>query len=257
MNIGIVIPCYNEEKRLPLAEFAAHYAVHPDISYCFVNDGSSDSTLSLLTSLAKDRGDRISVLSLPRNGGKAEAVRAGVLHVLRGPSVEYVGYLDADLATPLDEMDRLLACSKDVPSASLIFGSRVKRLGAHIVRSPLRHYLGRVFAAASSSFLGIPAYDTQCGAKLIRSSVAGEIFREPFIGRWIFDVELFLRTATLVDAEPEPFVEVPLNKWTEKGRSRIGIKDAAASTCDFMLIWRKYKWVEGSKKLRPKVRRAC
>lgn len=243
-----MIPCFNEEKRLPVAEFETFYAARPDISYCFIDDGSSDNTLPLLRSFAKDRGDRISVISLPVNVGKAEAVRAGVLHALRGQDLDYVGYFDADLATPLNELDRFISWSIAFPSSAIVFGSRIVRPGAHIIRSPLRYYLGRAFAAASNLLLGIPAYDTQCGAKLIRASVAGEIFHEPFINRWLFDVELFLRAAVVKDGEPKSFIEVPLDTWTEKGSSRIGIRDAARMIFDFMIIWRRYGRRRSSRK---------
>lgn len=236
-----MIPCFNEEKRLPVAEFETFYAARPEISYCFIDDGSSDNTLPLLRSLAKDRGDRISVVSLPVNVGKAEAVRAGVLHALRGQDVDYVGYFDADLATPLNELDRFISWSIAFPSSAIVFGSRIDRPEAHIIRSPLRYYLGRAFAAASNLLLGIPAYDTQCGAKLIRASVAGEIFHEPFISRWLFDVELFLRAAIMKEGGPKSFIEVPLNTWTEKGSSRIGIGEAVWIFVDSILIWERYR----------------
>lgn len=256
MKIHLVIPCYNEEKRLPIAELAAYHDARPDLSFCFVNDGSSDQTLSLLRSFAKDRGDRIAVVSLPNNRGKAEAVRAGILHVLEGEPIDYVGFLDADLATPLNEIDRLLTCSAAFPASPIIFGSRVRRPDAHITRSPFRHYMGRVFAAATTRLLGIPAYDTQCGAKLVRASIAIEIFREPFISRWIFDVELFLRAAALSDAETDPCIEVPLNRWTEKGSSRIRMKDAAALVRDFIVIWTRYRLAVRRKRGGLVVRRA-
>lgn len=257
IKINIIIPCYNEEKRLPLSEYAAYYAARPDISFCFINDGSSDNTLSLLKSLARDREDRISVLSLMSNVGKAEAVRTGILHVLQEPSIDYVGFMDADLATPLSEIDGLISCCIDFPATSILFGSRIKRPDAQITRSPMRHYLGRLFAASTKLFLGIKAYDTQCGAKLMRASIAREIFREPFISRWLFDVELFLRATALASVDPDSIIEFPLCKWTEKGSSRLGIKDAAAIMRDFIRIRYKYRREVRRKKGMPMiVRRA-
>lgn len=118
LKFYLIVPCYNEEKRFLRHEFAAYYAGRPEIYFCFVNDGSTDNTLSLLNSLAKGREDRIAVISLPRNTGKAEAVRTGILHPLHGAPVDYVGFMDADLATPLADIDRLLSCCSKYHNSS-------------------------------------------------------------------------------------------------------------------------------------------
>ena len=240
LKFYFIVPCYNEEMRFPGPAFAAYYADRPDISFCFVNDGSTDNTLAHLNLLAKGREDRIAVISLPRNAGKAEAVRTGILHALHGAPVDFVGFMDADLATPLSEIDHLLARCSKLPDSSIVFGSRVKGPGVQILRSPLRHYLGRVFALATKFFLGIPASDTQCGAKLIRASIAIDIFRVPFISRWLFDLELFLRAAALPHSAAGTFIECPLAEWTEKGSSRLGIHDAAGLLRDFIEIFLRY-----------------
>lgn len=240
MKTCLVIPCYNEAQRLFLFEYAAYYEAHPDVSFVFVDDGSTDGTLALLTSFAADREGRVAVISHPHNAGKAEAVRTGVLHALKAGEAGCIGFMDADLATPFGEMDRLLACCTNFPSAAIIFASRVSRPDAHITRSPVRRLCGVAFASAVRLLLGITARDTQCGAKLIRSAVAAEIFREQFLSRWLFDVELFLRAAVLPAAAPDMFVELPLAEWMEKGGSRIGVADWAGILFDFAAIGKKY-----------------
>lgn len=227
-------------QRLSLGDYAAYFEARPDVSFVFVDDGSTDGTPALLKSFAAGRERRVAVIASPHNAGKAAAVRIGVLHALQGGTVDCIGFMDADLATPFVEMDRLLACCTTIPTAVIAFASRVNSPGAHIVRSPIRRLCGMAFASAARLLLGISARDTQCGAKLIRAAVAGDIFREPFMSRWLFDVELFLRAAALPAAVPAMFVEVPLAEWTEKGHSRIGVADVSGILFDFLAIWKKY-----------------
>ena len=96
----IVIPCFNEAKRLDLAAFEQFAAENPDANFLFVDDGSADDTRQMLDRLADRISDRASVLVLEQNSGKAEAVRRGITRALEAEPT-YVGYWDADLATPL------------------------------------------------------------------------------------------------------------------------------------------------------------
>ena len=99
-SAAIVVPCYNEEKRLDVASFRDFNSPSHTITFLFVNDGSTDKTLQLLQSLQAADPNKFSVLSLPQNQGKAEAVRRGVLTAIESQP-DYVGFWDADLATPL------------------------------------------------------------------------------------------------------------------------------------------------------------
>src|SRR6478752_2733844 len=96
----IVIPCYNEAARLDHPAFSRFVLANKDVDFLFVDDGSTDSTRQTLESLRESRPDQFRVLGLERNFGKAEAVRHGLLAACeRKP--DYVGFWDADLATPL------------------------------------------------------------------------------------------------------------------------------------------------------------
>ena len=168
-KIAIIIPCYNEEHRLPIAAMRGFLEQHPNVSVCLVNDGSSDKTNDVITDFAQELPGQITTVNLGKNAGKAEAVRKGMIHMLPLSEAEWFGYWDADLATPLDEIDHLLSyASEDV---YLLMCSRVKRLGAPVERHLWRHLLGRVMATLVSLTLKLPVYDTQCGAKFIHHEV--------------------------------------------------------------------------------------
>ena len=219
-----VVPCFDEATRLDQAAFLA-LADQPSTSLIFVDDGSHDQTLPLLRRLAQQRADRISVLERPLNQGKAEAVRQGMLHALAG-SAEMLGFVDADLATPPAELLRLAVMIRD-GEFDLVFGSRVQLLGRSIERSPLRHYVGRVFATCASLSLGLAAYDTQCGAKIFRRTPAlAAALGSPFSSRWAFDVELLGRLVRPGGGVPGLSIsrirEEPLSTWSDVPGSKLG-----------------------------------
>jgi glycosyltransferase involved in cell wall biosynthesis len=213
----IVIPCYNEEQRLAVDEFA-QFARASEASLLFVNDGSRDRTAAVISQVVSESSGRIGSLALAENQGKGAAVRAGLNEAIaRGADV--VAYLDADLSTPLAEIERLIAV-RDEAGVDVVLGSRVGLLGHQIRRSALRHYLGRTFATAASLVLGQPVYDTQCGAKVFRvSPELKQALAEPFLTRWVFDVELLERLFAADQAIR--CLEVPLHEWRDVDGSKL------------------------------------
>jgi dolichyl-phosphate beta-glucosyltransferase len=221
----VVIPCFNEEQRLDVPELVS-LAESGRVRLLFVNDGSTDGTLLVLAGLER-RSSGVELLDLPRKMGKGEAVRRGLLHAIDSGS-PIIGYYDADLATPPQELLRLLAVLDDRPDVSFVMAARVRLLGRTIERSAVRHYLGRVFATLASLLLRIPVYDTQCGAKVFRVTPAVvEAVRRPFRSSWAFDVELIGRLLRGdIEAEPLPptaFEEVPLRDWRDVSGSKLTI----------------------------------
>lgn len=223
--VHLVVPCYNEAARLDVSAFDQALREMPWLQLCFVNDGSSDSTSTVLERMQASSPARVTVLSLPQNAGKAEAVRQGLLAVSSDDTL--CGFWDADLAAPMSELPALRALLVDSDRFEWAWGIRVRTLGRHIARRALRHYLGRVFATCASMMLGVPTYDTQCGAKLFRvSPLLRAVIAEPFGSRWIFDVELIDRAQTLLLASGRPGVEAlviehPLSVWEHRGGSKV------------------------------------
>lgn len=230
----VVVPCYNEARRLASEEFLA-FAARSGTEFLFVDDGSRDATSSVLENMAKRSPRRIGMLLLEANGGKGNAVRAGLRTALeRGADV--VAYLDADLSTPLEELGRLIAV-RERTDADAVLGSRVGLLGHDIRRSLVRHYLGRLFATAASVVLRLQVYDTQCGAKVLRVGPALEqALSTPFRTRWVFDVEILARMRA---ADPAlRFLEVPLRRWHAVGGSKLGPRDMVLAARDLLVLMR-------------------
>lgn len=241
----LVVPCYDEASRLRPDLFEAYCRETPTAHFLFVDDGSSDGTLALLQQLVARCPSQLAVLSLAPNRGKAEAVRAGMREaLLRGH--DYVGYWDADLATPLDEIGRFLDTLEQRPECRMVFGARVKLVGWSIERSLLRHYAGRVFATATSQVLGLSIYDTQCGAKLFRSTPeVAALFEEPFRTSWVFDVELLARWLRqrpneLGVAPADAIYELPLQTWRDVPGSKVRPWDFGRALLELARIWRSY-----------------
>lgn len=232
--VAIVVPCFNEARRLDLARFES--LLHGDtIRLTFVDDGSTDSTLDLIRRFALAHEGRVDVVALARNMGKGEAVRAGLRRAL-ADGAPYVGYSDADLATPPRELRRLVdrALSGDY---DVVMGSRVARAGASIDRRPLRHYLGRVFATYASLVLDASLYDTQCGAKVLRSTPAlGRALEEPFVSRWVFDIELLgrLRYDETTPIALDRVLELPLDEWSDVSGSHIRLSSTPSIAIDIL-----------------------
>jgi len=244
-NVIIVVPCYNEEKRLDSASFQAFRNPSHTIKFLFVNDGSTDNTLQLLESLRMSNSDRFSVLSRWQNQGKAEAGRQGIMSALDSKP-DYVGFWDADLATPLDTIPQFVDFAENRPDLSMVFGARVKLLGREIQRKSSRHYLGRVFATAASAALGLAVYDTQCGAKLFRvSPLIRDLFQQRFQSRWIFDVEIIARIIQESRHKKMPQVgrviyEFPLTEWRDIPGSKVGYRDFIRAALELYRIHKHY-----------------
>ena len=229
----VVVPCFNEAQRL---DGAAVLALLRDdrTDVLFVDDGSTDATRVVLHELVRDTGGRARVLGLDENGGKGEAVRLGLRAAIdQGAGV--VGFLDADLSTPVDEMLRILAVLDERGDVEAVLGARVALLGRAIERTPTRHYLGRVFATVASTMLGVRVYDTQCGAKAFRvtDTLRGAL-SSSFSSRWAFDVELLARL--LRSMEPTRLVEVPLQSWHDVKGSKLSPRAMARAGVDLLRI---------------------
>jgi glycosyltransferase involved in cell wall biosynthesis len=219
MKAVIIVPCYNEAGRLDFNQFRQFIESHRDISFLFVNDGSSDDTGAMLRKFCSDC-PRAKLFELDKNCGKAEAVRLGMLNAQTYPA-EFIGFCDSDLSTPLDEFSRMSALADE--TRLFISGCRIMRLGSTVRRKLFRHIIGRVFATVVSLHINLPVYDTQCGAKIYNRLVVRNVFQKPFVTKWFFDVEILRRLIKLYGREHviEHSIEYPLHCWIEKDGSKL------------------------------------
>lgn len=225
--VGVVIPCYNEEERLSGDDFKEF--AHKNLGYhlCFVNDGSTDNTLNVLEELKLSNPSHISVYDCVKNGGKAEAVRQGMLHLAKDPQLDYIGFLDADLSTDFRDFHDLVETLEN-SNFKIVSGSRMARMGANITKESARKIISMTINLIIRNILKMPFNDTQCGAKIMRKEIIPLLFTKPFITKWIFDVEIFIRMRKHYgkDKVQQFICEQPLKRWIHADGSKLSMKDS-------------------------------
>lgn len=231
-KVLLIIPCFNEEKRINLASFKNS---DENIHFIFANDGSTDKTIQVVSQL-EDK-NRFFIFDSKENFGKANIIQKAYKEAqkqINYSDYNWIGYWDADLATPLEEVNNMITANNG--QLSSIWGSRIYKLGSKIERSKLRHYLGRIFATIASTLLKIKSYDSQCGAKLFRPKVAETAFAQSFKTNWIFDIEILLKI------NQDDILEYPLSSWTDVEGSKVNIKKELFRVLkDLYVLWKTYK----------------
>ena len=237
IQIGIVVPCYNEARRLLQEDFLS---LPQNVFLLLVNDGSTDNTLDKLKKL-ETLNKNIQVLSLKKNKGKAEAVRMGVKALLKDKSINIFGYLDADLSTSIEEF--LKIAERLEGEVCFAFGSRIQTINSTIERKYLRFVIGRTVAAIISKVLNVRIYDTQCGCKVFLRAEGEKIFKNQFISKWLFDVEIFFRLIDIkgISNIADCTLEYPLEKWIDKDGSKVSLLYGFRLFFDLIKIKKRYK----------------
>ena len=225
--VGVVIPCYNEAERLLSTEFIDFIDKNSGYHLCFVNDGSKDATLEVLNDLRKGRENFITVYDCAKNGGKAEAVRLGMLHMVKKADLDYIGFLDADLSTDLADFDELVSTIEN-SDFKIVSGSRISRMGANITKESARKVISMTINLIIRTILSMNFKDTQCGAKIFHKDVIHLAFDKKFITKWLFDVEIFMRMRRHfgLDTAKAMMCEKPLKRWIHADGSKLSMKDS-------------------------------
>ncbi len=185
MELSIVIPCYNEEKRIAptlntIFSFLNHHKNITEYEVIIVDDGSKDNTLKVIPS-----HPHLTVIPHKVNQGKGGAVRTGVLNA----RYENILFMDSDLATPIEELDKLSFYLQQ--GYDMVIASRNLSDSNLVVKQPkYRQLAGKTFPLLVRLLSGLPYKDTQCGFKLMKAGPGKEIFKRLTILRFAFDVEM-------------------------------------------------------------------
>jgi len=217
LNSALVVPVFNESSR-----WNAQYwreIQSGGVSLFFVNDGSSDNTSQILREI-----EGVTVLNLPKNVGKAEAVRIGMLHAADpGYKFNCVGFIDADGAFDVLEVHSMINRSSHFFDLGFmaVWTSRVKLSGRQIERTVLRHIIGRIIGSLLAYAYKPFPYDSQCGFKLYKCN---EKFYNSLLyrseTRWFFELEHFSNYFSTTN-EILKVWEEPLHAWSEIPGSKI------------------------------------
>lgn len=235
-EIAIVVPCFNEFERLAVADFETFLKTHIDAHICFVNDASTDKTKLLLDSLKAKYDGQVSILNNDKNKGKAASVRNGILFCYGDNKAPVLAYLDADLATSLQECYSYL---KPLNAGKFfVFASRILKIGSVVERKFSRFLFGRIIATFISNLLDLKVYDTQCGCKVFKAELSEILFKDPFISKWLFDVELFSRLLCYYGKEKaiSSMDEIPVKRWVDQGESKVRLSYFFRLWYDLFLI---------------------
>lgn len=238
----VIIPCFNEYKRLNIAQYSDSLERNENISLLFVDDGSQDMTTKRFEELQAFFPNRVMFLKKDKNEGKAAAIYDGMRYAIENFQYDYLGYIDADLAVSIEEICHI----KEVlinEKKRFVFGSRWKRIGSKIERKFFRHYIGRVFATIASILLDLGVYDTQCGAKVFSKSLAKEVFKDKFNVNWAFDIEIFFRLKKIFSQDnfDKYSIEFPLKSWKDVDGSKVKFSHTISVMKDFWTLYKIYR----------------
>jgi len=217
-RLSIVIPAYNESARIDGTLSRVLWCVEErgwDAEVLVVDDGSTDDTPAIVQKWMR-RYPRLHMVRNPGNRGKGYSVRNGLLQA----AGEIVMFTDADLSSPIEEAELLIAAIGE--GADVAIGSRWLDRQKQTIHQPLyRRFFGRCFNKVTRWVMGLPFKDTQCGFKAFKREAAQTIFRLQTIERWGFDPEILFIARKL----KLKIAEVPVT-WGHDARSRISyLKD--------------------------------
>lgn len=251
VELSVIIPAYNNAEVLPyslrqLREWFSRYSSPAEL--IFVNDGSSDGTSALLDAFAKEN-PFTRVIHLSRNSGKGRAVKEGLARA-RG---DFAVFTDADLSYGTAIFDSMLAHLKAHPKIDFLYGSRKNSFSRELSGYSAFRRIGSALFVRLARLLAAPGVrDTQCGIKMFRSGIVPVLVEKLSVGRFAFDVELFV----IVAENGFIHADFPVELLHEKNTSIRFVRDAVRMGVDlFWIALRRFFGLYRAKKAKFPLRR--
>ena len=236
---AVVIPCFNEEKRINPAQYIDSLGDFSSKVF-LVDDGSTDKTFSVIKRLERKVPDRFIAIKSPHNMGKAEAVRLGINTAL-DKKFRHIGFMDADLSVKFNEIPNFLQVFKNLPEVTSVIGVRLPLAGHKIERPAGKYLIQETITKLANVLFSPKVKDTQCGAKMFKAEVLRSTVKEPFLSRWLFDIELLKRISSLPQCKEKSWLfELPVSSWENIAGSKRKISDYGKCLLDYFKILLKY-----------------
>ena len=229
LSISIIVPAYNEEKRIVkcltrIPEYCT--SKQWDYEIIVAEDGSTDNTVKIVKEFSL-ANDKIKILSYKDRLGKGGAIKNAMLEATH----DYVCFLDVDLSADISEVDRLI---KYIDEYDIVIGSRILRGDLEpIKRTLLRSFFSYLYSKSFRILFRLPIYDSQCGMKLFRKEIVSKLFNEIHITGFAFDSEIIVKAYWLY----LKIKEVPII-WKYDEATKVNVlKQVKAMGTDLLLIW--------------------
>lgn len=219
----VVVPCFNEEKRLNPVFFVDLIKTY-SCKLIFVDDGSTDNTCGAISRIALPPGS-FEIIRLSKNAGKANAIRIGMNHALIS-GYDFIGLYDADGAIHPQDMGnafQMIGASLDI---DVVSGARILLAGNNVSRLNHRRWLGRVIATLVSLIIEVQIYDPQSPCKVYRASRLRDISRFQIRTKWFVDAEILKFLSKEQHISSRWLVEFPVTNWTDIAGSNISLKSS-------------------------------
>lgn len=235
-SLSIIIPAFNEERRLPLTlDTILQHVKTLRLLFAeilVVDDGSSDGTAEIVREYSR-RDPRIRLVSNPGNRGKGYAVRNG----FSSAQGDWMLFTDADLSAPIEEFDHLVRAVEDNNAAGAIGSRAVDRSLVGVHQSWFRESSGKFFNTVMRIITGLPFRDTQCGFKLFRADAAQLAASLQRIDGFGFDVEMLY----ILQKHRFPIVEVPV-RWNNAEGTKVSLWSGLAAFADpVRVVWNDWR----------------
>ena len=228
-SISIIIPVYNEEKRIVrcltrIPEYCT--SKQWDYEVIIAEDGSTDNTVKIVQEFSS-ANSKIKILSYKERLGKGGAIKNAMLKSTK----DYVCFLDADLSADISELDRLI---KYIDEYDIVIGSRLLRGDLEPIKRKLhRSFFSYFYSKAFRILFRLPIHDSQCGMKLFRKEVVSKLFNEIHTTGFAFDSEIIVKAYWLY----LKIKEVPII-WNYDDATKINVlKQIKVMGRDLLLIW--------------------